>query len=76
MAYANVNETVQENNVKIKTAMPETYVMVNSVNDEGIDFTVFYYDRESRYFVRRGETIEYKVEGNAAGFELYFSIVE
>ena len=76
MAFHNFENDIEKLNEKVMIECPETRVMVYSMNDDGIDFGVFYFDKEDRYFVHKGETVFQKEEGNAFGFEINFSIAE
>lgn len=78
MAYANFDKAVGEDKIgqKETTAVPDSHLIVHSMNEEGIDFSFFFFEKEDRYFVRKGEEIHHKHEGNAFGFELTFSVKE
>ena len=62
-------------NKKINTAVHDTYICVNQVNEDEVDFSVFYFDKETRYIIHKGENLIHKYEGNAFGFEMNFILV-
>lgn len=77
MAFAHFDSDVDLSDVgkKINTAVPDTFIRVNNVDEEA-NFDVFFFDKPTNYIIRKGEEILYKHEGNAFGFEMYFSLIE
>ena len=76
MGHASYEKTLNEVGVKTNIAVEGAFVLIHEIKDDGIDFSVFYFDKEQHYFLKRGEETEYKYEGNAFGFEFHFSIKE
>ena len=76
MGYANFQGVIPESEVGIKqnTAVNDTYILINEVKEDGMDVSIFYFDKETRYFLKRKETVIHRQEGNAFGFEIEFSL--
>ena len=77
MAFAHFDSDIDLSDVDkiINTAVPDTFIRVNNVNEE-VNFDVFFFDKTTNYTIHKGEEILYKHEDNAFGFEMYFSLIE
>ena len=75
MAYANFDNEVALKCQKTTLAVPDTYIRINSIGDNEINFDVFFFDEPTNYVLHVGEHAEYKKEGNAFGFEIVFSLI-
>ena len=76
MAFLNFENDVTKVCENIKIECPETSVYIRTVYDDAIEFSVFYFEKETRYFLEKGKTVEHKEEGNAFGYEITFSIID
>lgn len=80
MAFAQLNNDIDPNvvgiGVKGTIAVPDGYVTIHRVGDDDMDFSFFFFDKETPYHISRGENIEVRNEGNAFGFELRFYLVD
>ena len=76
MAYANPEGKFDGEHMHsfLSLGIQDTAIRIDDINDEGIAFTIKFFNQDTSYFVRPGETVEVKKEGNAFGFELYFTI--
>lgn len=59
---------------KTPCEVPDTFIEIHEINDEGIDFSFFFFDKETKIFIKKGEHHEYKNEGNAFGFVYNFTV--
>lgn len=75
MAFANFDKEVPLVSEKNTLAVPDTYIRINSIGENEINFDVFYFDAATNYTLKVGETLLYKKEGNAFGFEIEFRLV-
>lgn len=60
-------------NQKVTTPIEDAYIVIHSANEERIDFSFFFFDKETKYLLHEGDTIKHKHEGNAFAFELTFT---
>lgn len=76
MAFANPEGKFNHEHMHffLSLGIQDMSIRIDDINDEGIAFTIKYFNNDTNYFIRPGETIEIKKEGNAFGCELYFSI--
>ena len=77
MAYAHFDNEVPlelSNGKKSTLAVPDTYITINSISDNEVTFTVFFFDEPTEMILHMGESKLYKKEGNAFGFEIEFSL--
>ena len=59
----------------LRFAIEDYALRINSITPEGISFTIRKGLRNDQdFFIKSGETLEYKQEGNAAGFEYLFRV--
>ena len=76
MAYADFDKEVPLVYEKTTLAVPDTYIMINSIGENDINFDVFFFDQPTNYVLQVGESVLYKKEGNAFAFEMVFSLVD
>ena len=65
---------LEEVNKKHSTAVEGAFISINEVLSDTVSFSIFYYEKESKYTLKKDETITYKYDGNAFGFEFVFSL--
>ena len=63
-------------NQKHRTAVNDTYIVINEAKGDEVSFSFYFFDKESRYIIHQGETVNHKHEGNAFGFEFTFTLNE
>lgn len=76
MAYANPEGKFNDEHMHtfLSLGIQDMAIRIDDIKDEGIAFTILFFNKEEHYFVKPGETVEVKKEGNAFGCELYFTI--
>ena len=75
MSYANFEKEIPLRCEKTPLAVPDTYIKINSIEDNQINFDAFFFDEPTNYVLHVGERSEYKKEGNAFAFEIEFRLV-
>ena len=61
---------------KTPLAVPDTYIKINSIEDNQINFDVFFFDEPTNITLKLNETSKYQKEGNAFAFEITFTLEE
>ena len=75
MAYAHFDKEVALKCEKTTLAVPDTYIQINSIGENEVNFDVFFFEQATNFVLHVGETAPYKKEGNAFGFEIEFKLV-
>ena len=76
MAYANPEGKFNDEHMHVflSLGIQDMSLRMDDISEEGIAFTIRFFLDEKHYFVRPGETVEVKHEGNAFGVELFFTV--
>lgn len=76
MDSVNIENRVESSMIQkmVSTGISDLKVRLNEIKEDGVSFSVFYFEKETNYFIKKGEEITHKYEGNAFGFEIVFSL--
>lgn len=64
----------QHMHVFLSLGIQDMSIRLDEFREDGIAFTIRFFLRETNYFLRLGETVTVKEEGNAFGCELLFTV--
>jgi len=76
MSFGNFENSIplEEVNKKHSTAVEGAFITINEVLSDTVSFSIFYYDKENKYLIKKDETVTYKYDGNAFGFSFEFNL--
>ena len=75
MAYANFDNEVPLECTKSNLPVPDTFIRINSINEDSVNFDVFFFDKATNFVLNKKESATYQHEGNAFAFEIVFFLI-
>lgn len=76
MAFANPEGKFNNEHMHVflSLGIQDMAIRLDEFRGDGVAFTIRFFNKDENYFVKPGETVEVKKEGNAFGCELYFTV--